>query len=197
MTSWFAGSSPTLGSVLTARSLLGILSLPPLCPSPAHTHMSRGGAERGRKRIPSRLRAVSTEPYVGLELRKREIMTRTEIKSRLPNWLSHPDAPGDEVYCNTYLQHFPHFFNCTFLKQPWASWGDWPQIPVLVLFLMIVMNCRCKFPSTFLILVGNSFQFLFIDSSLSYFPAWYVLISFDNGSIVSEFDRYRRNEVWM
>ena len=37
--------------------------------------MSRGGAERGRERIPSRLHAVSPEPHVGLELRNREIMT--------------------------------------------------------------------------------------------------------------------------
>lgn len=33
------GSSRMLGSMLTARSLLGILSLPlSLCPSPAHAH---------------------------------------------------------------------------------------------------------------------------------------------------------------
>ena len=32
-------------------------------------------AERERERIPSRIRAVSTEPNVGLELTNREIMT--------------------------------------------------------------------------------------------------------------------------
>ena len=36
--SWFVGSSPTLGSVPTAWSLLGILSLS-LCPSPMHARM--------------------------------------------------------------------------------------------------------------------------------------------------------------
>ena len=38
---------------------------------------SRGGAERERERerIPSRLRAVSTEPVMGLQFTNREIMT--------------------------------------------------------------------------------------------------------------------------
>ena len=39
--------------------------------------------DRERKRIPSRLRTVSTEPDAGLELTNREIMTRAEIKSWL------------------------------------------------------------------------------------------------------------------
>ena len=33
------------------------------------------GRERGRETIPSRLYAVSTEPYVGLDPMSREIMT--------------------------------------------------------------------------------------------------------------------------
>ena len=33
------------------------------------------GRERGRERIPSRLRAVSAEPDVEVDFRKREIMT--------------------------------------------------------------------------------------------------------------------------
>ena len=36
---------------------------------------SRGRAERVGKRLPSRLRAVSAEPRVGLELNNSEIMT--------------------------------------------------------------------------------------------------------------------------
>ena len=36
--------------------------------------MRRGGAERERERIPSRLHAVSMEPNVGLELPNHEIM---------------------------------------------------------------------------------------------------------------------------
>ena len=41
------------------------------------------GRERGRERIPSRLRAVRAEPDVGLELKNREIMTWAEIKSQM------------------------------------------------------------------------------------------------------------------
>ena len=37
--------------------------------------MSRGRAERGGERILSRLRALSTEPDVGLQLMNDEIMT--------------------------------------------------------------------------------------------------------------------------
>ena len=36
---------------------------------------SGGGTERARKRIPSRLRALSAEPDVGLNLTNREFMT--------------------------------------------------------------------------------------------------------------------------
>ena len=53
--------------------------------------MSRGGAEKeGRQRTPSRLLTVSTEPTMGLDLTKREIMTWAEIKSQTLKWLSHP-----------------------------------------------------------------------------------------------------------
>ena len=43
----------------------------------ARTHMNigEGQRERGGERIPSRLRAVSAEPEVGLELTNREIMS--------------------------------------------------------------------------------------------------------------------------
>ena len=37
--------------------------------------VSRGGTERGRERIPSRLHTVSTEPDTGLEPTNRGIMT--------------------------------------------------------------------------------------------------------------------------
>ena len=42
---------------------------------------SRGGAERGIDRIPSRLCTASVEPTPGLEPMNHEIMTWTEIKS--------------------------------------------------------------------------------------------------------------------
>ena len=55
--------------------------------------MSRGGAERGGDRIPSKLCAASTEPDAGLEFVNHEIMTEAEIKSQMFNQLSHPGAP--------------------------------------------------------------------------------------------------------
>ena len=42
---------------------------------------SRGGAERRRDKIPSRLHAISTEPDSGLRFTSREIMTWAETKS--------------------------------------------------------------------------------------------------------------------
>ena len=55
--------------------------------------MSRGGAERERERIPSRLHAFSAEPDIGLELRNGEITTWAETKSWMLNQLSHPGSP--------------------------------------------------------------------------------------------------------
>ena len=49
--------------------------------------------ERGREITPSRLRAASAEPDVGLELTNREIMTQAETKSRRLRRLSHPGTP--------------------------------------------------------------------------------------------------------
>ena len=54
----------------------------------------RGGAERGRERIPSRLHTFSAEPDAGLKLTNHEIMTRAEIKSKMLIQLSHPGVPG-------------------------------------------------------------------------------------------------------
>ena len=51
------------------------------------------GRERRGERIPSRLRADSTEPHAGLDPMNREIMTLVETRSRMPNQLSHPGAP--------------------------------------------------------------------------------------------------------
>ena len=49
--------------------------------------------ETEREKIPSSLRAVSTEPDVGLEVMNHEIMTQAKIQSPMLNQLSHPDAP--------------------------------------------------------------------------------------------------------
>ena len=54
----------------------------------------RGGAQGEGQRIPSRLRAVSTEPDAGLKLTNHEIATGAEIKGRTLNQPSHPGAPG-------------------------------------------------------------------------------------------------------
>ena len=46
-----------------------------------------------RQRIPSSLRAISTEPSVGLELMNCEIMTEPKSGVGMLNQLSHPGAP--------------------------------------------------------------------------------------------------------
>ena len=54
--------------------------------------VSQGWGERGRERVPGRLRTVSTEPDAGLDPTNCEIMTQVEIKSQMLNLLSHPGA---------------------------------------------------------------------------------------------------------
>ena len=49
---------------------------------------------RATESIPSRLRAVSAGPSVGLKLTNPEIMTWAEINSWMLNWLSHPGTPS-------------------------------------------------------------------------------------------------------
>ena len=56
------------------------------------THVGEGQRTRGRQKTPSRLRAVGTEPDVGLEPMNREITTRARTMSRKLNRLSHPSA---------------------------------------------------------------------------------------------------------
>ena len=63
------------------------------------------GLERGRQRIPSRLRAVRTGPKAGLDLTNHESMTWTEIKSQMLNQLSHPDSPTYLVLLKMCLYH--------------------------------------------------------------------------------------------
>ena len=67
--------------------------------------MSRGRAER--ERIPSRLHAISVEPYAGLELANHETTTSAEIKSQTPHQLSHPAAPPLNVTLNEDRHHPP------------------------------------------------------------------------------------------
>ena len=69
------GSSPTSGSALTARSLLGILALLALCPSPAYVHaclltpsLSNIFTTRAREVNTSPRRTVSTWPLKGRSL---------------------------------------------------------------------------------------------------------------------------------
>ena len=56
-------------------------------------HEQERGRER-RGRIPSRLRAVSTEPDAGLELTNCKTMTWAETKSRRLRWVRHPGTPS-------------------------------------------------------------------------------------------------------
>ena len=51
------------------------------------------GRSRGGERLPRRLHAVSTEPKVGLEFMKYEIMTWAQTKSQALNQLSHAGTP--------------------------------------------------------------------------------------------------------
>ena len=60
----------------------------------------RRGRERERERTQGKLHAVSTEPDVGLELTKHEIVTWAEIKSQTRNRLSHPGVPWP-LFLNT------------------------------------------------------------------------------------------------
>ena len=56
------------------------------------------GRERGRERISSRLRAVSSEPDVGLDLMNCEMMTWAETKVWMLNPRSHPGVPPTFLY---------------------------------------------------------------------------------------------------
>ena len=57
------------------KVLLYTLGYKCLCVYFERQREQRRGIERGRERIPGRLHAVSTEPDMGLEPTKREIMT--------------------------------------------------------------------------------------------------------------------------
>ena len=52
------------------------------------------GRERGRERIPSRLRPINAEPDLGLNLMNRKIKTWAEIKIQAPDKLSHLGTPN-------------------------------------------------------------------------------------------------------
>ena len=71
-------------------------------------HKQGRGRERGRKRTPSRLHAVSTEPDMGLKLMDRVIQTWAKIQSWMLNWLSHPGTPRWAMAINegTYDDHW-------------------------------------------------------------------------------------------
>ena len=77
-----------------------------------------------RERIPSRLRAASSEHDVGLELTKNcKTMIWAETKSQMLNQLSHPGAPWFwflsspciQTPCYVILQSFPSEVVCVYL----------------------------------------------------------------------------------
>ena len=93
------GSSSASGSQWSV-SLLGIFSLScSLCSSSAHSlpprppPTSKLKNKLKKKRTPSSLCAVSTEPDTGLEPMKYEIITWAEFKSWTLNQLSYPGIP--------------------------------------------------------------------------------------------------------
>ena len=62
--------------------------------------MGRGGAERERQRIQSRLCADSRESDAGLELVNPEIMTWA---GQMLNQLSHPGVPASKSWHSTFI----------------------------------------------------------------------------------------------
>ena len=66
--------------------------------------MNGGGTEGEEERIPSRLRTVSAEPDVRLELRNPEIMTWAKTNSQILNWLSHPGTPFYSFLTQSHLK---------------------------------------------------------------------------------------------
>ena len=74
---WFALFSTKMGFVLSLSENLSIwIFFFNVYFILRETENEQGrGTERGRERIPSRLRAVSTEPDMGLELMNHETMT--------------------------------------------------------------------------------------------------------------------------
>ena len=67
-----------------------------------------GQRERGRERIPSRLRADTAEPDdVGLDLTKHEIMTPAKIKSQTLNQLSRPGTRASQLLAHSLPFSYP------------------------------------------------------------------------------------------
>ena len=73
----------------------------------------RGGAVRERERISSRLPTKhGSQP--GAQSHNSEIMTWVEIKTWMPNRLSHPDAPGHTNILIEYTFHSLKLLLCAF-----------------------------------------------------------------------------------
>ena len=110
--------------------------------------------ERGRDRIPSRLRAVRTEPNAGLDLRNHEIMTWA---SWMLNRQSHPGAPAifHVLTANSEINIYESLFlfqNCIvncFLFFIWRSLIAF--ILILYLNVLYTVTCFCTPPSLSLI----------------------------------------------
>ena len=85
------------------------------------------GQRGGRERIPSRLRAVSTEPKVGLDPANHEVMTWAEIKSQVVNWMSCPGAPKSYLF---YLKTFIYII----LYDPYSIFKNSVKIDLIILF---------------------------------------------------------------
>ena len=64
-------------------------------------HEPGRGRQRGKERIPNRLRIVSTEPIAGLHLRNHEIMTWTRV-GHLINWATQASF-GTDIFRDCFL----------------------------------------------------------------------------------------------
>ena len=107
--------------------------------------MSEGGAERGRQRIWSRLRAVSAEPNVGLKATHSETTAWAEV-GRSTDWaIPEPPPPPPKLCFNTSCLADKVFKACllfvTYRKEAGVSWQG-KLFPYFVLFVFIfVLFC--------------------------------------------------------
>ena len=104
---------------------------------------SRGGAEG--ERIPSRLRAVSTEATVGVKPMNREIMTWAKTKSWIPNHLSHPGTPRSNILnlslVNLFLEGTVNLQNCIqmwFFSHIYILQGSWFVVLITISVVSVI-----------------------------------------------------------
>ena len=101
--------------------------------------------QREKERIPDRLRTVSTEPDMGLELTSHEIMTWAKIKNQLLNWLSHPGAlnlPPFDITTPSSAEFFCEHdsFNSTGAEIAMTHYNSHIQLTMLYFLVLSVLK---------------------------------------------------------